>query len=52
MKAVAVYLKLNEQFVKFLPEIMPIVFAVGNQNHFRDSNIQIGLNGDVLLNGS
>ena len=54
-KAVAVYLKLKEQFVKFPPEIMPCAccWSVGNHNHFnRDSDIEIFLNGDVLLNGS
>ena len=59
MKAVAVYLNLilKEQFVKFPPEIiyMPCgcCWSVGNHNHFyRNSDIQIFLNGDILLNGS
>ena len=57
MQAVAVNLKLKwkEQFVKFPPEIVSYVcyWSVGNHNHFnRDSDIQIFLNGDVLLNGS
>ena len=50
MKAVSVYLKLKEQFVKML---CACFWSVGNHNHFyRDSDIQIFLNGDVLLNGS
>ena len=57
MKAVSVYLKqkLKEQFVMFPPETMPCAccWSVGNHNIFKkDSDNQIFLNGDVLLNGS
>ena len=51
MKAGAVYLKLKlkEQSVKFLPEIMPSVCCWKSQSFLE---IKIFLNGDVLLNGS
>ena len=59
MKAVAVYLKqkLKEQFVKNPPQILPCACCWNVGNHFkeilrRDSDIQIFLNGDILLNGS
>ena len=57
MKAVSVYLKqkLKEQFVMF-PRKSCHVFAVGvlkiTTIFKRDSDNQIFLNGDVLLNGS
>ena len=40
--------------MKFPSEIMQCAccWSVGNHNHFKDSGIQIFLNGDVLLNGS
>ena len=48
MKAVSVYLKqkLKEQFAMFPLEIMPCTIFK------RDSDNQIFLNGDILLNGS
>ena len=51
VKVVAVYLKLKlkEQSVKFLPEIMPCVCCWKSQSFLE---IKIFLNGDVLLNGS
>ena len=52
MKAVAVYLKLKEQLVKLTPEIMPCACCWKSQSLLEIADIQIFLNGDVLLNGS
>ena len=58
VKAVSVYLKqkLKEQFVMFLRKSCHVLAAVGvleiTTIFKRDSDNQIFLNGDVLLNGS
>ena len=57
MKAVAVYLKLKlkEQLVKPVSSgnhAMCLLLEIPISHILRDSDIQIFLNGDVLLNGS
>ena len=54
MQAVAVYvkLKLNEQLEKLSPEIMPFACCWKSQPYLEIADINIFLNGYILLNGN